>query len=41
MKTSNEYKKRKHRITREEDGQTEEIEMRKLRKSSVYVFKQI
>ena len=41
MKTSTEYRKRKHMITREEDGQTEEIEMRKLRKSSVNVFKQI
>ena len=41
MKTSEEYRKRKHRITREEDGQTEEIELRKLRKSSVNVFKQI
>ena len=41
MKTSKEYRKRKHMITREEDGQTEEIELRKLRKSSVNVFKQI
>ena len=41
MKTSTEYRKREHRITREEDGQTEEIELRKLRKSSVKVFKQI
>ena len=41
MKTRTKYRKRKHRITREEDGQTEEIEMRKLRKSSVNVFKQI
>ena len=41
MKTSTEYKKRKHRITQKEDGQTEEIELRKMRKSSVKVFKQI
>ena len=41
MKTSKEYRKRKHRIIREEDGQTEEIELRKLRKSSVKIFKQI
>ena len=41
MKTSTEYRKRKHRITQDEDGQTEEIELRKLRKSSVKVFKQI
>ena len=34
MKTSTEYRKRKHRITQDEDGQTEEIELRKLRKSS-------
>ena len=40
-KTSTEYKKRKHMITQDEDGQTEEIELRKLRKSSVKVFKQI
>ena len=39
MKTSIEYRKHKHRITRDEDGQTEEIELRKLRKSSVKVFK--
>ena len=32
MKTSTEYKKRKHRITQAKDGQTEEIELRKLRK---------
>ena len=41
MKTRTEYRKRKHRITQDEDGQTEEIELRKLRKSSVKVFKQI
>ena len=35
MKTSEEYRKRKHMITQKEDGQTEEIELRKLRKSSV------
>ena len=34
MKTSTEYRKRKHRITQDEDKQTEEIELRKLRKSS-------
>ena len=39
MKTSTEYRKRKHRITQDEDEQTEEIELRKLRKSSVRVFK--
>ena len=39
MKTSTEYKKHKHRITQDEDKQTEEIELRKLRKSSVKVFK--
>ena len=41
MKTSTEYRKRKHRITHDEDRQTKEIEQRKLRKSSVKVFKQI
>ena len=41
MKTSTEYRKRKHMITQDEDGQTEEIELRRLRKSSVNVFKQI
>ena len=41
MKTSTEYRKRKHRITQDVDKQTEEIELRKLRKSSVKVFKQI
>ena len=41
MKTNTEYRKRKHRITQDEDGHTEEIELRKLRKSSVKVFKQI
>ena len=39
MKTSTEYRKRKHMITQDEDKQTEEIELRKLRKSSVKVFK--
>ena len=34
MKTSIEYRKRNHRITQDEDKQTKEIEMRKLRKSS-------
>ena len=38
MKTGTEYKKRNHRITQDEDKQTEEIELRKLRKSSVKVF---
>ena len=41
MKKSIEYRKRKHGITQDEDRQTEEIELRKLRKSSVKVFKQI
>ena len=39
MKTGTEYRKRNHRITQDEDKQTEEIELRKLRKSSVEVFK--
>ena len=39
MKTSTEYRMPKHRITQDEDKQTEEIELRKLRKSSVKVFK--
>ena len=39
MKTGIEYRKRKHRITQDEDKQTEEIELRKLRKSSAKVFK--
>ena len=39
MRTSTEYRKRNHRITQDEDKQTEEIELRKLRKSSVKVFK--
>ena len=39
MKTGTEYRKRNHRITHDEDKQTEEIELRKLRKSSVKVFK--
>ena len=38
MKTGIEYRKRNHRITQDEDKQTEEIELRKLRKSSVKVF---
>ena len=37
MKTSTEYRKRNHRITEDEDKQTEETELRKLRKSSVKV----
>ena len=41
MKTNTEYRKRKHRIAQDEDKQTEEIELKKLRKSSVKVFKQI
>ena len=39
MKTGTEYRKRNHRITQDEDKQTEEIKLRKLRKSSVRVFK--
>ena len=39
MNTSTEYRKPKHMITQDEDKQTEEIELRKLRKSSVKVFK--
>ena len=39
MKTGTEYRKRNHRITQDEDKQTEEIELRKLIKSSVKVFK--
>ena len=39
MKTSIEYRKHNHRITQDEDKQTEEIELRKLRKSSDKVFK--
>ena len=39
MKTGTEYGKRKHMITQDEDKQTEEIELGKLRKSSVKVFK--
>ena len=38
MKTSTEYRKCKHRITQDEDKQTEEIVLGKLRKSSVKVF---
>ena len=41
MKTSTEYRKRKHRITQDEDKQTKEIELGKLRKILVKVFKQI
>ena len=41
MKTSTEYRKRKHMITQDEEKQTEEIELRKLRNSLVKVFKQI
>jgi len=40
MKTGTEYRKRNHRITQDEDKQTEEIELRELRMSSVKVFKQ-
>ena len=39
MKTSTEYRKCKHRITLDEDKQTEEIKLRKLKKSLVKVFK--
>ena len=39
MKTDTEYGKRKHGIAHDEDKQTEEIELRKLRKSLVKVFK--
>ena len=39
MKTNTEYRKRKHRITQDEDKQTKEIELRKLRMSSVKVYK--
>ena len=39
MKTGTEYRKRNHRITQDEDKQTEEVKLRKLRKSSVKVFK--
>ena len=39
MKTNTEYRKRKHMIKQNEDEQTEEIELRKLRMSSVKVFK--
>ena len=41
MKTNTEYRKRNHRITQNEDKQTKEIELRKLRKSSVKVLKHI
>ena len=41
MKTSTEYRKCKHGITQDEDKQSEEIELRKLRKSLVKVFKHI
>ena len=39
MKTGIEYRKRKHMITQDDDQQTEDIDLRKLRKSSVKVFK--
>ena len=39
MKTKIKYGKRKHRITQDEDKQTEEIELRKLKKSSINVFR--
>ena len=39
LRTSIEYRKRKHRIAQDEDKQTEEIELRKLKNSSVKVFK--
>ena len=39
MKIGTEYRKCNHRITQDEDKQTEEIELRKLRRSSVKVFK--
>ena len=39
MKTGTKYRKRNHRITQDEDKQTEEIELGKLRKSSVKVIK--
>ena len=39
MKTGTEYRKRNHRITQDEDKQTKESELRKLRKYSVKVFK--
>ena len=39
MKTITEYRKRKHRITQDEDKQTKEIELGKLKKSSIKVFK--
>ena len=39
MKTDTKYRKRKHRIKQDEDKQTEEIELRKSRESSVKVFK--
>ena len=39
MKTSTGYRKRKHRITQDKDKQTEKIELRKLRKYLVKVFK--
>ena len=40
MKTNTKCGKRRHKIAQDEDKQTEEIELRKLRKSSVKVFKQ-
>ena len=39
MNTNTEYRKRKHGIAQDEDKQTEEIKLRKLRKFSVKVFK--
>ena len=39
MKTGIEYRTCKHRIKQDEDKPTKEIELRKLRKSSVKVFK--
>ena len=39
MKIDTQYRKHKHRIKQDEDKQTEEIELRKLRKSSVKFFK--
>ena len=39
MKTGTEYRKCKYMITQDEDKQTEETELRKLRKSSVKVSK--
>ena len=41
MKANTEYRKRKHKIAQDEDKLIEEIELRKLRKSSDKVFKHI